>query len=129
MLEFLPVIIKNGFHRPATRNYPKVTRAPFEKQKGHIAIDLPSCIFCGICSKKCPTGAINVVRAEKLWSINRFKCILCNACAESCPKKCLSMGTEYTSPAGEKSVDVFKIPNEQKATASVSAENQENHSA
>ena len=114
MLEFLPVIIKNAFLKPATRNYPFVVRAPFDKQKGHITIDLPACIFCGMCARKCPTSAIEVARAEKSWSIDRFKCIQCNACVECCPKKCLAMAPQYTAPAGKKSVEHFVIPVEPK---------------
>jgi ech hydrogenase subunit F len=110
MFDFFPVIMKNAFHRPATRNYPKVSRPAFDRQKGHVEIDLPACIFCGMCSRKCPTGAIEVIKADKIWSIDRFKCILCNACVECCPKKCLSMGAEAMQSARNKSVDVFKLP-------------------
>jgi ech hydrogenase subunit F len=129
MLEFLSVIMKNAFHRPATRNYPRVSRAPYEKQKGHIDIDLPACIYCGICSKKCPTGAIEVVRGERLWSIDRFKCIQCNACVESCPKKCLSMGSQYTAPAGEKTVEIFQMPKGPKPAEPATAGKGENRGA
>jgi ech hydrogenase subunit F len=110
MFDFFPVIMKNAFHKPATRNYPKVSRPPFDRQRGHIEIDLPACIYCGMCSRKCPTGAIEVKRPDKLWSIDRFKCILCNSCVEVCPKKCLSMGSEPMQPASKKSIDVFKMP-------------------
>lgn len=112
MFEFLSVILKNAFQKPATRNYPAEVRAPYEKQKGHIVIDLPGCIYCGMCGRKCPTHAIEVKRADKSWSINRFRCIMCAACAESCPKKCLTMNGQYTAPAGAKTVDVFQMPDD-----------------
>jgi ech hydrogenase subunit F len=130
MLEFLPVILKNAFHKPATRNYPAVVRAPYDKQKGHIVIDLPSCIYCGMCSRKCPAHAIEVKRADKLWSIDRFRCVMCNACVETCPKKCLTMAGEYTAPAGKKSVDVFQMPSQPAAVKpAVPAGNEENQGA
>lgn len=112
MFEFVSVVIKNLFSKPATRNYPAVKRESFQNIKGHIRIDLPSCIFCGMCSRKCPVGAIEVKRPEKMWAINRFQCIQCNACVEGCPKKCLYMDPEYTSPAGLKTIDSFKMPAE-----------------
>ena len=110
MFEFIPVILKNALHRPATRNYPKVVRAPFAGDKGHIENDIANCIFCGMCSRKCPAGAITVTRAEKTWAINRFQCITCNACVECCPKKCLSMAVERAPVARRKSADVYRLP-------------------
>lgn len=110
MFEFVPVVIKNIFKGPATRNYPFVKRPEYKQQKGHIRIDLPACIYCGMCSRKCPVNAIEVKRPDKSWSIDRFKCIQCNACVESCPKKCLYMEPQYTAPAGKKTVDLFKMP-------------------
>lgn len=112
MLDFITVALKNMLNRPATRNYPKVVRKPYENQKGHVTIDLPSCVYCGMCSRKCPASAIKVTRQEKEWSIDRFKCIVCGECVRSCPKKCLGMSGQYTPPAAKKSVDVFRLPEE-----------------
>lgn len=78
-----------------------------ERTRGQIEIDINTCIFCGICSKKCPTGAITVERSEKKWEIERFACIQCGACTESCPKKCLFMAQHYPSPDSEKKFDTF----------------------
>lgn len=107
MLDFITVALKNVFSKPATRNYPFEKRTPYDKQKGHIAINIDSCIFCGMCGRKCPVGAIMVNRAERSWSIDRFRCIMCAACSESCPKKCLTVACEYTSPANYKSIDKY----------------------
>jgi len=115
MLDFISVALKNFFSKPATRNYPTVVRPPFAKQRGHIDIDLPACIFCGICSRKCPTNAIEVSKADKQWSINRFKCIMCNECVASCPKKCLISAAQYTAPDSKIHSDVFKMPEQPKS--------------
>lgn len=108
MLDFISVIVKNALRRPATRNYPYVKRQPYARQKGHIAIKIEDCIFCGMCRRKCPVTAIEVKRPDKSWAIDRFKCISCSACVENCPKKCLSMAPEPTPVARVKSVDVFR---------------------
>jgi formate hydrogenlyase subunit 6/NADH:ubiquinone oxidoreductase subunit I len=113
MFDFIMVALKNLFTKPATRNYPKVVRPPYANQRGHIEIDLPACIYCGICSRKCPASAIEVSKADKQWSIDRFKCVMCNECVASCPKKCLHTGAEYTAPTAKMHSDVFKMPEQQ----------------
>ena len=72
-----------------------------------MEIDIDTCILCGLCSRKCPTGAITVNRAEKTWRIEAFDCIQCGCCVETCPKKCLTMKNAYTRPGAEKTSDTF----------------------
>ena len=105
---FARTIFKNLFSRPATRLYPVSVRSPFVRSRGHIAIDGPQCIFCGMCDRKCPTHAITVVKNDKLWSINRLRCIQCNCCVEVCPKKCLAMELQYSPPTAGPSIDTFR---------------------
>ena len=50
-----------------------------------------ACVFCTLCAKNCPNGAITVVREEKLWEIDTDKCVQCGICVSKCPKKCLTM--------------------------------------
>lgn len=109
MFDFIPVVFQNLFHRPATRRYPAVVREPYPGAKGHVAIRIDDCIFCGMCMRRCPTGAIRVVRAETSWSIDRFRCVCCNACVEGCPKKCLTMDAHRTPVATQKLPDVFHL--------------------
>ncbi|MCE5275715.1 MAG: 4Fe-4S dicluster domain-containing protein [Deltaproteobacteria bacterium] len=90
--------LANLFRKPATRMYPSVVREIFPATRGHIAMDITTCIFCGICQKKCPTGAIKVDRANKTWEIERLACIACASCSDACPKQSLSMENTYTGP-------------------------------
>lgn len=96
--------LKNLTSPPATRLYPQIRRPAFKRTRGHIAWD-DSCIFCSICVRRCPTGALAVDRAAKTWRINRFDCVQCGACVEVCPKHSLAMRNDYTPPAAEKTVD------------------------
>jgi formate hydrogenlyase subunit 6/NADH:ubiquinone oxidoreductase subunit I len=57
--------------------------------------------------KKCPTGAIAVVRETKNWSINRFGCIQCGECVGVCPKKCLTMLQTYAESNATKTRENF----------------------
>ena len=101
------MVMRSLFGKPATLMYPVVPREFTPNTRGHISIDIETCIFCGICNKKCPTGAIEVSRADKKWEIERLRCIQCNCCVEVCPKKCLKMEGSYTSPSTGSIRDIF----------------------
>jgi formate hydrogenlyase subunit 6/NADH:ubiquinone oxidoreductase subunit I len=101
-------ILNSLFGKPATLMYPVVKRDFTSNARGKVEINVELCVFCGICQKKCPTGAITVDRQAKKWEIERFKCITCNYCVEACPKKCLTMGKEYTKPGSTKNKEVFE---------------------
>lgn len=58
--------------------------------RGKLKNDMGKCVFCTLCAKKCPAGAITVDRNEKKWDCDDDKCTKCGLCAESCPKKSLS---------------------------------------
>jgi len=107
MINFTKTVLRNLFRKPATRDYPAVPRIYPVRTRGSIGIDIDTCIFCGLCSKKCPTSAIEVDRSAATWSIRRFGCIQCGACVEVCPKKCLVMQNAYTDPGAVKLVDLF----------------------
>lgn len=95
--------MRSLFVKPITGMYPFVKPVYPENLKGHIEIDIDSCIFCGNCAKKCPALAITVDKAEKSWELNPFSCVQCRSCVVVCPKKCLTMVNTYTTPATEKS--------------------------
>ena len=102
------LIIKSVFSKPATKMYPIKPQTYYKNTRGHIDIEIEKCIFCSMCGRKCPTGAIEVVKNEKTWAIERLKCIQCNSCVEVCPKKCLKMDNKYTVPTTTKEKEVFK---------------------
>ena len=100
-------VMKSLFRKPATLMYPTVPRKWQAATRGHIGIAINACIFCGVCSKKCPTHAIVVDRPGKNWQIERLQCIQCGCCVEVCPKKCLTMEQAYTSPSTGSIKDSF----------------------
>ena len=107
ILSMTKTLFKSLFHGPYTAMYPIKQKEKFERTRGAIDIDIESCIFCGMCERRCPTGTLKVVRAEKSWSIERLQCIQCGYCVEVCPKKCLSMNTQYTEPSCTRKRDEF----------------------
>lgn len=107
IMNFTKVVLNNLKNKPVTEMYPIKKRQYYDITRGHVEITIDNCIFCGICSKKCPTAAISVSRGEKSWEINRLRCIQCNCCVESCPKKCLNMENEYTETVSEGKIDLY----------------------
>lgn len=95
MFDMLGNILKNVFSKPATRMYPMEKRETYKDVRGQIGIEIDNCIFCGICSKKCPSNAISVNKNDKSWEIDHYKCIICNVCKEVCPKKCILSSEAY----------------------------------
>ncbi len=103
MFDMFGTIIKNLCKKPATRRYPFEVRESFKNTRGSIDVNIEDCIFCGICSKKCPSDAIVVDRNEKTWQVDKYKCVICGLCCEVCPKKCINLNEFYAAPTSEKS--------------------------
>ena len=109
-------VTKNLLSGPATLMYPKKKRRFTLLTRGHVDVDINECIFCGLCSRRCPTYAIVVTKDCKEWQIDRLKCCVCNLCVEICPKKCLSMENQYTPPVTEKTATIYRMRAEKEAT-------------
>lgn len=110
IMNFSFTALKNLFSKPATVNYPQVQPNYPEQSRGHIEINIDDCIMCGLCSRKCMSGAITVDRSTKTWSIERMGCVQCGACVIACPKKCLNMAVGYSAVSTEKTVDSYSQP-------------------
>ncbi|MEW6441170.1 MAG: 4Fe-4S binding protein [bacterium] len=102
-------VTKNLLGGPATLMYPKRKRVFTEITRGSIENDIDTCIFCGICARRCPTYALTVSKnPNKEWVIDRLKCCMCNLCVEVCPVKCLSTMNWYFPPVRGKEMGIFK---------------------
>jgi formate hydrogenlyase subunit 6/NADH:ubiquinone oxidoreductase subunit I len=110
------VIARSALSKYATRLYPFEKREPYAATRGHVVIDINTCIFCSICAKKCPCDAIAVDKTAKTWAIDRMKCIQCGACVEACPKKCLCMDQQYSPASATKGIDSFRLEAKTPAT-------------
>ena len=125
LMDFTGFALKNLFSKPATKNYPAEPAVYPERSRGHIEIDIDDCIMCGMCQRKCPSGAITVDRATRTWSIERMGCVQCENCVEGCPKKCLHIKPGYTEPSETMTVDSFSQPIPEKPAQAESEKNNE----
>jgi formate hydrogenlyase subunit 6/NADH:ubiquinone oxidoreductase subunit I len=91
----LGTVVKNGFNKPATRAYPYVKREPFENARGQLVVSGENCIYCSLCARACPTNAIEVDRAGKMFKFHPLRCIVCGACVSACNKGSLKMDAHH----------------------------------
>ena len=99
--------LKWALRKPVTRAYPFTPRTLFAGSRGRLEFIKANCVYCTVCAKKCPTGALVVNRAKKTWAIDRLRCIGCGFCVEVCPKKSLELSAHHETPAVTKDLSVF----------------------
>ena len=91
--------VKKATPAPAAKPAAEAPAAPAEapaaevrpRDDGKPVSDPAKCVYCTLCARKCPAGAIEVDRANKTWKLDDEKCVTCGTCAEACPKKCIIM--------------------------------------
>jgi len=88
--------------KPATSLYPYVKLQLADNFRGQMVFDIQRCIGCGLCSRDCPSRAIEMVAVEEIKrpQFRLDKCIFCYQCAESCPKKAISNSTNLVGNIG-----------------------------
>ncbi|NLI93081.1 MAG: 4Fe-4S binding protein [Peptococcaceae bacterium] len=96
-------VMKSLFGKPATAMYPVIKNEFYPNTRGNIEVAIDKCNFCGLCSRRCPAGAIEVSKPDKKWEIDRTRCIVCNFCVQVCARDSLSTQRHYTVPMTDKS--------------------------
>ena len=104
------VVLRSLVGKSKCRMYPVQTREPYAATRGHIEINVDTCTLCTLCAKKCPTQAIAVDRAGRIWGIDRLRCIQCGECVTACMKKSLTMRNTYSAPVAAKGKQQFTVP-------------------
>ena len=77
---------------PKAEVKPAETAAVIKPRDDGKPVQVPSkCVYCTLCARKCPAGALTVDRAAKTWTLDEDACVGCGTCAEACPKKAILM--------------------------------------
>ena len=75
---------------------PKAEAAPADgvikpREDGKPAQVTSKCVYCTLCAKKCPAGALTVDRAARRWTLDEDSCVACGTCATVCPKNVIEI--------------------------------------
>lgn len=112
---YLPEIVKGlgitfrqMFKPKFTRQYPEERWEPTGSYRGRPVLVLDEdgerCVACGLCSRVCPSLAIEVQAKETdrdkerypvKFEINMLRCIYCGFCEEVCPEEAIVMSKDY----------------------------------
>lgn len=109
ILKGLKLTLKHLFSPKVTLEYPEVKFEPPSSYRGRPVLVLDSnnkerCVACGLCSRVCPSLAIEVQAAEtsdekerypEKFEINMLRCIFCGFCEEVCPEEAIVMSKDY----------------------------------
>ena len=93
-IPMLGLALKNLVSRPATRRYPTERRPLFDGTRGHVEADLGTCVFCGLCARRCPSKAITVSKEKRSFALEHLRCVACEVCVEVCNKDSLRMAVD-----------------------------------
>ena len=100
--------LKWSVSKPATSRYPFTPRTPLARSRGRLEFTKDNCVYCNICAKKCPTGALLINRAQKKWAIDRLRCITCGYCVEACPTDAITHGHGFEQASYNTSTLIYR---------------------
>ncbi len=92
-------VLASLFKRPVTERYPFLRYPAPDRLRGMLLWNPEKCTGCALCSKDCPSNAIELITIDK--KAKRFvveyhvdRCTYCAQCVQNCRFECLSMSHE-----------------------------------
>ena len=70
---------------------PAPAAAPQPRDDGKPVQDPSKCVYCTLCARNCPAGALTVDRKKKTWTLDEDLCVACGTCQGACPKDAIIM--------------------------------------
>jgi len=103
-------VISRFFSKPVTEKYPFVKAKVPEGFRGKQLFNIDLCISCGLCSRDCPSNAIEMVEVDgkrrPLFHLDL--CIFCYQCAESCPRNAIKSSVFFELASNDKKDLILK---------------------
>ena len=92
-------VFESFFRKPATQVYPVEKVITTDRFRGKLIFNPSACTGCCLCSKDCPSNAIELVtldRAAKRFVLKYHldRCVYCGQCVANCKFKCMSMSKD-----------------------------------
>jgi hydrogenase-4 component H len=117
-------LLKNAVSKPCTLIYPFEKREMPKGNRGKHQYDEAKCIGCGMCSRVCPSFAIELKglgpKCEGL-KVNLGACLFCQQCEESCPTGAIWLTTEYELAVINKADEILDFKRTPRAPAAPAA--------
>lgn len=109
-MRVLSEVIKNIVRKPFTHKYPHQPIVLPHGFRGDFTWYKEKCVFCEICERICPVGAIKVDRGDvKKYEVDVGKCIFCAECEKACPKDAIDLTEKLTPVETERTKTIRKL--------------------
>lgn len=116
-------VLESFIKKPATQQYPAEKVKTSERYRGKLVYDPRACTGCCLCTKDCPSNAIELIildRAAKRFVLKYHtdRCVYCGQCVVNCKFKCMGMSSEEWELAAldKKAFEVYYRKDEDVAT-------------
>lgn len=92
-------VLESFFKKPATQQYPVEKVETSDRFRGKLVYNPAACTGCCLCTKDCPSNAIELVtldRAAKRFVLKYHldRCVYCGQCVVNCKFKCMGMSNQ-----------------------------------
>jgi formate hydrogenlyase subunit 6/NADH:ubiquinone oxidoreductase subunit I len=92
-------VVRSAFRKPITRKYPFIIRQAPSRLRSKLIWNPEKCTGCGLCTKDCPSEAIELVVNDKqtktfVMRYNLDRCTFCAQCVVNCRFKCIELSSD-----------------------------------
>lgn len=89
-------VLKSVTQKPVTELYPFVKKPAPNRLRGKLEWNPEKCSGCCLCSKDCPSDAIELITIDKkakrfVMRYHEDRCTYCAQCVQNCRFECLGM--------------------------------------